>query len=849
MLPIVEKILKAVSTVQSLGAASGGRVLNSATAFQKLTKSLEKTYDLNEEQAEQSAKLITKELKDAEESARNEQRLADVADALKDSVAYAAKAAIGLAKDSINISQTAYTTDKVFTRLIPTVNLVSSIAKHVVHIVTSTASAAVGGVLSFIPIAGLFLSSAAEGVFKAADAAAMAAIDIGSQMISMQLTNAQTYIDTYQNLSKVGVTYGGNFLEMGRAAHAGGMDIQSYSRFVVANVENLSKMGGGIKLASERVMSVSKELITSNTKFLALFGSVEDVNSAVATYMAIQSGYGINVYTNQKNINSKAETFITNLKVLQNASGINVDSLAQGISKHQENIAFQSRIAQLRGKVDDSLLDQASPLLTMLEQKLGPDMARLLEEGFEFDGKIFPSSAKTLAVPGAIDLVMKFSKLFRPGVNFQQAMVELAPALIEYSTNAGKSLNDYKAGGIEGAPEDIRRIASTLTIAFSSQAWAQGLLKGVETEFKNFNLPPNKENVVLYKAAMDMLTDKINQDDIIMKDFTNGNIAVMTKTLEEVTNGVIEATKKLAEWMPLLHEKLSSFLDTVAGMAPTAIDTSGINGDTTELWRRMVSGAQGGGAGGAEFGPGGPVALPNLTPADMKKALQELTEFTAGNTARGRELNAFGVPRKTHVHQGIDLGRTEGAPVLSRSTGTVKYVGPREGYGNTIEIDEGNGISTYYAHLHDRGMVNVGDKINVGQLIARVGHTETADGGIRDPKWRQTNIGSPVMASHLHFEYRKNGVAVDPEEFNRARAEAIRKAYEDKAHTIGGKAPRGDIMGEKGWEIFDSYSGHAQSKKMSQIFAEIQTTLYRLESTVRDRGWKLADLQESTYNS
>lgn len=97
-------------------------------------------------------------------------------------------------------------------------------------------------------------------------------------------------------------------------------------------------------------------------------------------------------------------------------------------------------------------------------------------------------------------------------------------------------------------------------------------------------------------------------------------------------------------------------------------------------------------------------------------------------------------------HQGIDFAGGEGTPILAAAGGVVVYAAPDAVYGNMVEIDHGNALITRYAHaskLH----VKVGDMVLRGAKIAEVGRSGRATG------------------THLHFEVRQHGIAVNPAQF------------------------------------------------------------------------------------
>jgi murein DD-endopeptidase MepM/ murein hydrolase activator NlpD len=97
-------------------------------------------------------------------------------------------------------------------------------------------------------------------------------------------------------------------------------------------------------------------------------------------------------------------------------------------------------------------------------------------------------------------------------------------------------------------------------------------------------------------------------------------------------------------------------------------------------------------------------------------------------------------------HKGVDFASDAGADVLAVASGIVTWSGPREGYGNLVEITHGNGYITRYAHAA-RTLVTVGDEVERGQAVAVVGSTGRSTG------------------PHLHFEVLKDGRQIDPMAF------------------------------------------------------------------------------------
>ncbi|MEX1079854.1 MAG: M23 family metallopeptidase [Homoserinimonas sp.] len=96
-------------------------------------------------------------------------------------------------------------------------------------------------------------------------------------------------------------------------------------------------------------------------------------------------------------------------------------------------------------------------------------------------------------------------------------------------------------------------------------------------------------------------------------------------------------------------------------------------------------------------------------------------------------------------HMGTDFGAACNAGIYAAHAGTVVYAGWFGGYGNYVEVDHGNGITTAYGHIVNGGIkVRYGQSVGPGMLIAKVGTTGNSNG------------------CHLHFELRLNGTAVNP---------------------------------------------------------------------------------------
>ena len=103
---------------------------------------------------------------------------------------------------------------------------------------------------------------------------------------------------------------------------------------------------------------------------------------------------------------------------------------------------------------------------------------------------------------------------------------------------------------------------------------------------------------------------------------------------------------------------------------------------------------------------------------------------------------------RAEFHTGIDIPAPSGTAIVAAAAGTVISAGSNHGWGLLVVLDHGSGLSTWYAHCSSIA-VRVGENVEAGQVIARVGTTGFSTG------------------NHLHFEVRQNGNPQNPLNFVR----------------------------------------------------------------------------------
>ncbi|WZL71599.1 M23 family metallopeptidase [Clostridiaceae bacterium 35-E11] len=134
---------------------------------------------------------------------------------------------------------------------------------------------------------------------------------------------------------------------------------------------------------------------------------------------------------------------------------------------------------------------------------------------------------------------------------------------------------------------------------------------------------------------------------------------------------------------------------------------------------------------------------------DVTVQLKFLNAKPDRKPASGKIASKFGyrvspINGKSQFHKGIDIANAHGTNIFAAGTGIVTFSGWNSGYGKTIIISHGYGYRSVYAH-NSKNLVEVGDKVNKGDVIAKMGSTGKSTG------------------PHVHFEIHYKGEQINPQ--------------------------------------------------------------------------------------
>ena len=137
-------------------------------------------------------------------------------------------------------------------------------------------------------------------------------------------------------------------------------------------------------------------------------------------------------------------------------------------------------------------------------------------------------------------------------------------------------------------------------------------------------------------------------------------------------------------------------------------------------------------------------------------ALKERARVPSIWPVEGESTDSFGYRGNpfggggSEFHPGQDIAAPHGTPVLAPADGTVLEAGWKNGYGQTVVINHGNGLTTRYGHL-SKIEVSAGQELRRGEQLGLVGSTGRSTG------------------PHLHYEVRLGDLPVSPRHYLPAR--------------------------------------------------------------------------------
>lgn len=366
----------------------------------------------------------------------------------------------------------------------------------------------------------------------------------------------------------------------------------------------------------------------------------------------------------------------------------------------------------------------ATSYLVLRDDLIGATMARQARMQHEYEDRI-------AALRAQVDRVTSRQLLDQQVVEEKvDKLMEQQMALTSRHSRIGTLLDKAEEQGLQGADVPVP--------AFNPErkADAKGGIKAIESLMTGGKAGEAQPSALAYAPADETVADRAD------RMFSKVTLSLKTIEREQMTQ----------------LQQLTSAADDKAGAIEDILRGSGVNVESAEKMQ-MATATE------TEDAVGGPFIEPQPTDRfeasidDLDVALKRLdaargiaTVLPFANPAPQKIITSrFGNRTdpflgRLAMHSGIDFRFESGERVHCSGGGVVTVAGPSGGYGNMVEVDHGNGLATRYGHMQ-RILVKVGDKVDPGDVVGLAGSTGRSTG------------------THLHYEVRRNGQALDPMSF------------------------------------------------------------------------------------
>lgn len=362
-------------------------LLSEQLAHQKLINDLMKEHGLRSDEAKQIAKQIKqeeRELKVKEEGMaleKERQALQEKIDQERTEGAKKVARSLGdFAVGSVKAANSLYTADNAFSAVTPIVTLMGT-----------SLTGAIEGLAKMTTgwsIAGFSFGGMAEGAAKLVGVG----ISLTTQAMNMALENAGKLVDNYNQLSKVGVTFGGDIAAMQKSALLGGLALDSYTKFVTKNIESLSSFGGSTQQAADNIMKLSKFARENNDKLVVMYGGFEALSDAAVGYVDLIAKTGYDVSKNVNSLNAGAVSYLINMKELSALTGQSADAIKKEQEARMKSSSYQLALSKLSAEEQTAARNKVS----LVTEKYGKEAGELLEEMIAGNGTVISESGLQL---------------------------------------------------------------------------------------------------------------------------------------------------------------------------------------------------------------------------------------------------------------------------------------------------------------------------------------------------------------------------------------------------------------------------------------------------------------------
>ena len=163
-------------------------------------------------------------------------------------------------------------------------------------------------------------------------------------------------IDTWRELSSVGASFNNSIFDMISSAANSGMELDSYSKMIMRNSEQMARFGGTVTNGAKFVGDFSKTFRRDlGSRFFEMGFTIEGINKSLIDFMSLESRRSSNGLKNDKKTQESAANYTLQLDKLAKLTGEERKQLADRISQQQTDAGLAARINSLQGAQQENL--------------------------------------------------------------------------------------------------------------------------------------------------------------------------------------------------------------------------------------------------------------------------------------------------------------------------------------------------------------------------------------------------------------------------------------------------------------------------------------------------------------
>ena len=502
-------------------------------------------------------------------AAQSLQQLQGSSNRLATGLSSALSVGTGFVSGLSSLTASIYGADKAFTSVIPTLSFIT-------NTFTKSVTAA-GTALSGLSVKGFSFGRASE----AAAAGVTATFEVLSDVIKFQIESAQKVSDQFQELTKVGATFGGSIGTMGAVAKELRIPLLQFGRVITSNVESLSKLGVGITDAGARVVSFGMDLYDKEDSLLALYGSIENISEGVADFMALQAGLGKAQTTDYYAQRNSIKEYLIRQKELTAITGQSADALKKAEEERRKDLAYQLKVSRMSPIAQENIKEG----FAIAQAKFGDEAAQYLKEYVRTQGKI--TDPAMIAYANGNQEVARTMQMFAENVNLSRDDFRR-----NYAGFIKENAGAYR--GFAESIEDLAELPPQLMNPFVQSMTKQGASLIANMGFFE-DLPATVERMIAEGTKLrDVLTDPATkafvdaerdrariQREIDTTVLTNmQNIGGTIRFLNEMTLSIVKTQGNISELLEKLKQmpmEAQKFNDAVGAMVDNIFKRMGFD--------------------------------------------------------------------------------------------------------------------------------------------------------------------------------------------------------------------------------------------------------------------------------